>query len=228
MMVDAPRLTRLSSSKAVVRSRNLLHRFPMACNLHMQPGFFESHGIGARGVAHVLPKETAMPSLIALAISIGVLAVAATSLFLGPLAAMDAQIWQAFVAWACFFHCGGKMEGAQKTVACMAFGAVVGTLSVMLAGQLGALGALAAPVAVGVGAAAAVLAAHISLLATIPATVYGFACVAGLILLKGQTPVGALTPTIVSILIGAGFGYLSEVLAGKLTKPAATAAANPV
>jgi hypothetical protein len=36
----------------------------------------------------------------------------------------------------------------------MSFGAVVGMLSVMLAGQLGALGAFAAPVAVGIGAAA--------------------------------------------------------------------------
>jgi hypothetical protein len=221
------RLARFCHPNASSRGRNLLHRFAMACNLHMQPGFFESRGIGARGAAHVLPKETAMPLLIALAISIGVLAVAATWLFLGPLAAMDAQIWQAFVAWACFFHCGGKMEGAQKTAVCMVFGAVVGALSVMLAGQLGALGPLAAPVAVGIGAAAAVLGAHIGLLATIPATVYGFACVAGLILLKGLTPVGALTPTIVSIVIGAGFGYLSEMLAGKLAKPVATEATSP-
>jgi hypothetical protein len=161
-----------------------------------------------------------MPLLIALAISIGVLAVAATWLFLGPLAAIDAQIWQAFVAWACFFHCGGKGEGAQKTVICMAFGAVVGALSVMLAGQLGGLGAFAAPVAVGIGAAVIVIAAHVGLLATIPASVYGFACVAGLILLKGLTPVAALTPTIVSIVIGAIFGFVSEALAGKLTKPA--------
>ncbi len=74
-----------------------------------------------------------MPLLIALAISIGVLAVAATWLFLGPMAAMNVQIWQAFVAWACFFHCGGKSEGAKKTAICMSFGAVVGALAVLLA-----------------------------------------------------------------------------------------------
>ncbi len=161
-----------------------------------------------------------MPLLIALAISIGVLAVAATWLFLGPMAAMNVQIWQAFVAWACFFHCGGKSEGAKKTAICMSFGAVVGALAVLLAGQLGGLGAFAAPVAVGIGAAAIVIAAHSGLLATIPASVYGFACVAGLILLKGLSPVAALTPTIVSILIGTIFGFVSEALAGKLTKPA--------
>lgn len=162
-----------------------------------------------------------MPLLIALAISIGVLGVVATWLFLGPLASMDAQIWQAFIAWACFFHCGGKTDGVKKTAASMVYGAVIGALSVLLAGQLGALGALAAPVAVGIGAAVLVLGAHLGVLATIPANVYGFACVAGLILLKGLSPVAALTPTIVSILIGVGFGFVSELVAGKLTRPAA-------
>lgn len=166
-----------------------------------------------------------MSMLIALAISIGVLAVVATFLFLGPLAALNLQIWQAFIAWACFFHCGGKVAGAKTTVVCMSFGAVVGALSVMLAGQLGSLGALAAPVAVGIGAAAIVLAAHLSLLSAIPACVYGFASVAGLILLKGTAPVDAIVPTIVSIAIGAAFGYASEAVAGMLAKKAETAAA---
>lgn len=159
-----------------------------------------------------------MPLLISLAVSIGVLAVVATWLFLGPLASMDVQIWQGFIAWACFYHCGGKAEGAQKTAVCMVFGAVVGAVSVMLAGQLGALGALAAPVAVGIGAAVIVLAAHISLLGTIPASVYGFAAVAGLILLKGMAPTQALVPTIVSIILGTVFGWLSEAIGSKMAK----------
>jgi Protein of unknown function (DUF1097) len=110
-----------------------------------------------------------------------------------------------------------------KTVVCMSFGAVVGMASVMLAGQLGGLGAFAAPVAVGIGAAVIVLAAHIPLLSTIPSCVYGFACVAGLILLgKDMTPMKAIVPTIASIVIGAGFGWVSEFIAGKLVKsPAA-------
>lgn len=166
-----------------------------------------------------------MPLLIALAISIGVLAVVATFLFLGPLAAFGVQIWQAFVAWACYFHSGGKPASARTTIVCMSFGIVVGALSVMLAGQLGSLGSLAAPAAVGIGAAVIVLAAHIGLLATIPACVYGFACVAGLILLKSVAPVDAIVPSIVSIAIGAGFGWASEALAGMLTKKAAPAVA---
>ena len=159
-----------------------------------------------------------MPMLIALAISIGVLAVVATFLFLGPLAALNVQICQAFVAWASHYHCGGKVAGTRTTIVCMSFGVVIGALSVMLAGQLGALGALAAPVAVGIGAAVIVLAAHVSLLSVIPASVYGFACVAGLILLKGMAPIDAIVPTILSVAIGAAFGFVSEAIAGILAK----------
>lgn len=158
-----------------------------------------------------------MPSLIALALSIGMLATVATWIFLGPLAAMLMQIWQAFIAWACFFHSGADIEAAKKTVICMSFGAVVGALSVMLAGQLGTLGSSAAPVAVGIGAAIIVLAAHIGLLATIPASVYGFASIAGLILLKGVAPAEAILPTILSIVAGTVFGFISAKLGAALT-----------
>ncbi len=156
-----------------------------------------------------------------MALSIGLLAVVATWLFLGPLAALNLQIWQAFIAWPSFFHNGGNTDGAVKTTLCMSFGAVVGMASVMLAGQLGGLGALAAPVAVGIGAAVIVLAAHLPALSTIPSSVYGFASVAGLILLKCMAPMDAILPTIGSIVLGTAFAWLSEKLAGKLTKPAA-------
>ena len=159
-----------------------------------------------------------MSLLISLAISIGLLAVVATWVFLGPLAALDFQIWQAFIAWACFYHCGGKTEGLMKTLICMSFGAVVGMLSVMLAGQLGMLGALAAPVAVGIGAAAIVLAAHVGVLSTIPAGVYGFGSIAGLILLKGVAPTSAIGPTIGSIILGTAFAWLSQTIGVKMAK----------
>jgi hypothetical protein len=166
-------------------------------------------------------EENPMSVLIALAVSIGVLAIVATWLFLGPLAVFHMQIWQAFVAWASHFHNGGKTDGLKKTVICMSFGALVGMASVMLAGQLGALGGLAAPVAVGIGAAVIVLAAHLPLLSTIPSSVYGFASVAGLILLgKDMSPTAAIVPTIASIVLGAAFGWVSEFVGGKLTKAA--------
>lgn len=161
-----------------------------------------------------------MPMLIALAISVSLLAVLATWLFLVPLAAFGVQVWQAFIAWGSHYHCGGKTAGSRTTIVCMSFGAVVGAASVVLAGQLGGLGNWAAPVAVGVGAVVIVLAAHLSILATIPACFYGFASVAGLILLKGVPAFEAVLPTIASVVIGAAFGWVSEAVAGKLAKPA--------
>jgi hypothetical protein len=165
-----------------------------------------------------------MPSLIALAVSVGVLAIVATWLyFFDPLAMAGLQVWQGFIAWGCHYHCGGKLTGTRNTIICMSFGAVVGMAAVLLAAQLSALGALAAPVAVGIGATVIVLSSQLPLLSAIPASVYGFASIAGLILLgQGMTATKALLPTILSIVIGAIFGYVSEALAGALTKkPAA-------
>jgi hypothetical protein len=169
-----------------------------------------------------------MPTLIALAVSVGVLAVVATWLFfLDPLVAANLQVWQAFVAWGCHYHCGGKITGTRNTIVCMSFGAVVGMAAVLLAGELGAIGTLAAPVAVGLGAALIVLSSKLPWLATIPASVYGFASIAGLILLgTGMTPTTALLPTILSIIIGAAFGYVSEAVAGALTKKGPALAKN--
>ena len=168
-----------------------------------------------------------MPKLAALAVSVGVLAVVATWLFgLSPLVAAKLQVWQAFIAWGCHFHSGGKFGGTRTTVLCMSFGAIVGLAALLLAGQLGSLGPLAAPVAVGLGATVIVLASSIPLLATIPASVYGFASIAGLALLgAGMTPTGALLPTILSVVIGAGFGFVSEILADALTKKTVVATA---
>jgi len=162
-----------------------------------------------------------MPSLIALAVSVGVLAVAATWIFLVPMAVVAAhmQVWQAFIAWGCHFHSGGKITGTRNTIICMSFGAVVGMAAVLLSMKLGSLGQFAAPVAVGIGAAVICLASKIPLLGTIPASVYGFAAIAGLILLdKGMTATSALLPTILSIIVGAAFGFVSEAVTGALTK----------
>jgi len=165
----------------------------------------------------------------ALAVSVGVLAVLATwLLFLHPLADNHLQVWQVFIAWGAYFHCGGKFAGGKTTVACMTFGAIVGMAAIMLAAQLGSLGAFAAPVAVGIGAAVIVSASRIPLLAAIPTSVYGFAAIAGLVLLSGNSPQpvtapAALLPTVGSVIIGAIFGWLSETLAGALTKKDAAA-----
>jgi hypothetical protein len=168
-----------------------------------------------------------MPKLLALTVSVGVLAVLATWLFgLDALVAAKLQVWQAFIAWGCHFHSGGKVAGSRTTVFCMSFGALVGMVAVMAAGQMGALGALAAPVAVGLGASVIVLASSFPLLGTVPASVYGFASIAGLILLgTGVAPEEAILPTILSIILGAAFGYVSEVIFEALAKKDAAAIA---
>ena len=167
-------------------------------------------------------QETVMPALIALAVSVGVLAVAATWIFfLGAVAAAHLQVWQAFIAWGCHYHSGGKLMGTRNTIVCMSFGAIVGMAAVLLSTQLtfASLGQLAAPISVGIGAAVICLASAIPILSTIPASVYGFASIAGLILLdKSMTPTAAIVPTILSIIIGALFGIVSEALMNALKK----------
>ena len=107
----------------------------------------------------------------------------------------------------------------------MSFGAVIGMLAIYLAGSLGALGQFAAPIAVGLGATVIVLSSSLKYLAAIPASVYGFASIAGLWLLGGTDLLGAdaavgsaLLPAILSIVVGAAFGIVSENLANALTK----------
>jgi hypothetical protein len=180
-----------------------------------------------------------MPALIALTLSVGFLALIDTWLYFGPLAttALAGLVWISFVAWGCHFHSGGGTKGSLTTVVCMTWGAIVGLVAVILAGGvLSGLGAAWAPaVAVCLGASAIVLSSAIKMLETIPASVYGFAMVAGPILLKGtpdgsMAPTDAIVPTVISIVIGAAFGYVSEMLANALSKkgaPSAEATADP-
>ncbi|MFC4256784.1 DUF1097 domain-containing protein [Altererythrobacter xixiisoli] len=165
-----------------------------------------------------------MPAYYALAVSVGLLAVLDTWIYVGPLAttALAGLVWISFIAWGCHFHSGGGAKGTTTAIVCMSFGAIVGMLAVMGAsGPLVGTGVMAAPIAVGVGAFVICLASKAPLLATIPASVYGFASVAGPILLAGKTPQEAIGPVILSIIIGGIFGFVSELLANALTKKGA-------
>ena len=163
-----------------------------------------------------------MPALFALAASVGLLAVLDTWLFFGPLATLlPGLVWISFIAWGCHFQSGGGTKGATTATVCMSWGAVVGMVAVILAGGvLAGLGGMAAPVAVGLGAAVICLSSAIGLLSTIPASVYGFAAIAGPILLADMKPTEAIVPTVLAIIIGAAFGYVSELGANALTKKA--------
>jgi len=166
-----------------------------------------------------------MSAYLALALSVGLLAVLDTWLFVGPLATLlPGLVWISFIAWGCHFHSGAGSKGFTTAVVGMSFGALVGMVAVMLAsGPFAGLGQMAAPIAVGLGAGTICLASKVPLLATIPASVYGFASIAGPILLAGMAPEDAILPTTISVIIGAVFGYASEVLANALTKKSAAA-----
>ncbi len=164
-----------------------------------------------------------MSSNTALAISVGVLGAIATWLFLGPLGGALA-IWAAFIAWGCFFHCGAKEHGLQSAILCNAAGAIIAGITLIAATKAGLADNLGLPVwagiCVGIGVAAMVLLANIPAFAAIPAQVYGFAAVVAYALMKDAT--GSLTAAslanpvaviILSMIIGAVFGYVSEKLA---------------
>ncbi|MEE8633023.1 MAG: DUF1097 domain-containing protein, partial [Methyloceanibacter sp.] len=72
----------------------------------------------------------------ALAISVGVLGGIATWLFLGPLGGTLA-IWAAFIAWGCFFHCGGSESGLQSAILGNIAGAIVAGITLWVATQTG-------------------------------------------------------------------------------------------
>jgi hypothetical protein len=163
----------------------------------------------------------------ALAISLGVLGAVATWLFLGPLGGMLA-IWAAFIAWGCYFHCGGKEHGLMSTVVANFAGAIIAGITLYVALRTGMGDKLGVPIwaaiCVGVGVAAMVLLANIEMFSAIPAQVYGFASTVALTLLTADgvanlTAASIANPVlviIVSMMVGAVFGYASEKVAGML------------
>jgi hypothetical protein len=169
-----------------------------------------------------------MDLIVALAISIGVLGGIATWICLGVLGGASLQIWAVFIAWACFYHCGGKETGLKNTIVCNIVGAVLAWIALLIVTQT-SIGAsmpagLWAGIVVGVTVLILVLLAKIPALATIPAMVYGYASVAAFGLLSATANVTAgnftnpLIAIIVSMVVGAILGYISEKVGVALAK----------
>ena len=159
-----------------------------------------------------------MDLITALAVSMGLLGGVAPYLFL---TVGTIQIWQCFMGWASFYHCGGGKDGLRNSIIANIFGAVVGFIALLVITQvnLGVPGVLWAAIVVGVAAFVVVMASKVEALAAIPAAVYGFASCAGLGLLGGAslTDVNLANPlicTVASMVIGNLFGIASEKLAG--------------
>ncbi|MBV9755938.1 MAG: DUF1097 domain-containing protein [Alphaproteobacteria bacterium] len=172
-----------------------------------------------------------MSLIMALAISIGGLGGIATFLVFGPLAAVNLQIWAIFIAWACFYHCGGKDAGLRNTIVHTVFGAIMAWIALLLVTQIPLADSIGLPlwagICVGVTVFVLVLAASNAALSIIPASVYGYAATAAYGLLG--TKLDTLTqpsmhnPLIViavSLVVGAVLGFVSEKIAGALAAPA--------
>lgn len=168
-----------------------------------------------------------MPQLVALSVSIGLLGGIATFLFLQFMT--HYLIWAAFLAWACYFHSGANAEALKKTITCNLFGAFMGWVAALLLVTVAPPGAASAAVVVGVTVLALCLAAHLPALATIPASVYGYAAVFAFLLgnaatnltkdaLTQASPANALVAVAASMIVGALFGHASGILGAKLTR----------
>ncbi|MGB8397316.1 DUF1097 domain-containing protein [Bradyrhizobium sp.] len=170
-----------------------------------------------------------MDIITALAVSIGLLAGVATWLFLGPMGGLGLSLWAVFVAWASFYHCGGKEAGLQKTIVHNVFGAFLGWLALTAVSQM-PLGAtlgvpLWAAICVAITVFVLVIAAKNPMFSDIPAAVFGYASVAALALAGGKLSAvtsgsleNPLINIVISMVIGALFGYASEKIAGAIVK----------
>ena len=160
-----------------------------------------------------------MNIITALAIVIGALAAVATYLCLGT--PLGLQIWALFLGWGSFYHAGGKEAGFKNSAVNHIWGAVMASLALIVVGAMGA-GVPMISVIVGISVVILVLGAHLPLLSTIPAGVYGYASTAALVLLTAPlnlaapVVIKAAVMVVISLIIGNAFGYVSEKLAGKL------------
>lgn len=178
-----------------------------------------------------------MPQLTALSLSIAVLGAVWAFLALGPLSGY-VLVWAGFIAWGCFFHCGGDQKALIKTICGTAYGAVVAWIALLIIVNVpvSAFGTLPVwpAIVVGVTVFFLVIVASVEQLSAVPAQVYGYAATvayslhataepAPLANLTSPSFANPLVLLIVSFVLGAIFGLLSGKLAGALTKKAALA-----
>lgn len=159
-----------------------------------------------------------MAMLMALGVSIGVLIAGWTYVALA-LAALP--VWAGIVSWGAFFAAGGKTDGLIKTIASTLSGVVWAFVALFVAGRLGG-GTAVLALMVGVVAFMMVVQSKVAQLSFIPGAFLGAATAVSVVV--GAN--GTYTRTILALVIGAVLGFVSELMAGALTKkaPAARAA----
>lgn len=180
-----------------------------------------------------------MTQLLALSLSIGVLGAVWAFLALGPLSGF-VLVWAGFIAWGCFFHTGADNKALAKTIVGNAYGALLAWIALLIIVNvpMPQLGAVWPAIIVGVTVFCLVIVASVDLLSAVPANVYGYAALVAYSLHQPSSapstgPLQNLTSgsfanplilLIVSMVLGAVFGYASGQVANALTKGQPTAA----
>ena len=174
-----------------------------------------------------------MTQFVALSLSIGILGAVWAYLALGPLSSF-VLVWAGFIAWGCFFHSGADNKALAKTIVGTAYGALVAWVAflILVHVSMPALGVVWTAIVVGVTVFFLVIVASVDLLSLVPANVYGYAALVAYALhqpsaapatgplqnLASPTFANPLVLLVVSMVLGALFGYASNRLAQALTK----------
>jgi hypothetical protein len=174
-----------------------------------------------------------MSQLSALSLSIAVLGAVWAYLALGPLSGY-VLVWAGFIAWGCYFHTGANSNALTKTIVGTAYGAIIGWIALLIIVNVAvvSLGVLWPAIVVGVTVFFLVIVASINVLSVVPANVYGYAAIVAYALQTPSTPpsggplenltaasfANPLILLIVSLVVGALFGYASNQLTAALAK----------
>jgi hypothetical protein len=174
-----------------------------------------------------------MSQLAALSVSIAVLGAVWAYLALGPLAGY-VLVWAGFIAWGCYFHTGANSNALNKTILGTAYGAIIGWIALLIIVNVAvpSLGVLWPALIVGVTVFFLVIVASMNALSVVPANVYGYAAIVAYALQTPSMPpdtgplqnltsgsfANPLILLIVSLVIGALFGWASNKLSGMLAK----------
>lgn len=135
-------------------------------------------------------------------------------------------VWVTFTAWASFFIVGGGINGLIKSVACNLVGIIIAALSLLAIALIGE-NPLVAAICVGIGSGAMVQASKLPFTGVTPAIVWGFSQTVGTTAATGL-PMSALPPNnpaiiaMVAMILGAVFGYLSELWGKAMTTSTAS------
>lgn len=158
-----------------------------------------------------------MSLLVALGISIGVLAGA--WVYVGLLPAIALPVWVGVIAWACFYAAGGKKEGLVKTLFSNLSGLLWGFLIVLVYSHLGGSLAILAS-AVAIGCFIMCVQANIKALSFIPGAFAGTASYFSVVFYYGAAKItGRYTwlDTAICLIVGVLLAFLSEVIGTALS-----------